>query len=236
MAKLRPKTPKLAQKVSQCATEFANLRLRRESKAIAFDFGAREPASIDPDDYEGVIVDPAKVHILEWHAGQYASKSCPKCGMPLRLQWSQEASTDDYPRFFWGCTGFFNPASMQCRFTSSVTNADMGALIRKDNEAFAMPRKEIIRRALDQDCKWKIHNDLRALHGQPFDAYRCPIHGTPMKLEKKKKPVRVLDVWYMRCPSSIWVNGNWRRCGQNVKIKSVAQVLAVRELGTERIF
>ena len=210
--------------------------LHREYKAISLEFGPRQAASVDPDDYEGVVVDPAKAHILEWHAGQHASKNCPKCGMPLRLQWPRKASTYGYPRFFWGCTGYYNPYPMQCSFTEQVTDADAGALIRRDNEAFAMPRKEMIRRALDQEYKWKIGQDLRALRGKPFDIYRCPIHGRPMKLEKKKNPNQLLDVWHMRCTSMIWTNGSWERCSQLVKIKSVAQVLAVREFGTGRIF
>ncbi len=210
--------------------------LRREYEKISLEFGPRETASIDPDDYEGVIVDPAKAHILEWHAGQHASKNCPKCGMPLRLQWSLQASTQGHLRFFWGCTGYYKPYPMQCRFTEPVTDADAGALIRRDNEAFAMSREEMLRRTSDEDYRWEIGNDLRALRGQPFDIYRCPIHGRPMKLEKKKKPVQLLDVWHMRCPSMIWMNGSWERCSQMVKIKSVAQVLAVREFGTGRIF
>lgn len=210
--------------------------LNRECEAISLEFGPRETASIDPDDYEAVVVDPAKAHILEWHAGQHASKNCPKCGMPLRLQWPRKASTHGDPRFFWGCTGFYNPFPMQCRFTEPVTDADAGALIRRDNEAFAMSREEMIRRAYDEDYKWKIGQDLRALRGQPFDIYRCPIHGRSMKLEKKKNPDQLLDVWHMRCPSKISMNGGWKRCSQMVKIKSVAQVLAVREFGTGRIF
>jgi len=39
MAKLRPKTPKLAQKISQCATEFANLRYGDNGKPLPWGSG-----------------------------------------------------------------------------------------------------------------------------------------------------------------------------------------------------
>ena len=123
----------------------------------------------------------------------------------------------------------------QCRHTERVTNADMGAFVRKDNEAFAMKRDEIIRIADDEQYKRKIGQDLRDLQSKPFDAYRCPVHRRAMVLKRKKNPIGPLDVWYLKCPSPIPTNGG-RGCSQMVKIKSVAQVFAVRELGTGQIF
>ena len=207
----------------------------QESNEIAAEFGAREAASFKPDEYEGIVIDPTTTHILEWHAGQFANKKCPRCSMPMRLQWRMDQRFEARPNFFWGCTGYFSPPPRQCRQTSPVTQADMGALIRKDNEAFAMSRDEIIRRAFDEEYKWKIGNDLRSLQTQPFEAYRCPLHGRAMILQRKKEPDSALDVWYMKCPSPIPLNGGWG-CSQMVKLKSVAQILAVREHGTGRIF
>ena len=210
-------------------------KLVDDAKAISKDYGAREPAGIEEDDLEGVVIDPTKIHILEWHAGQFAIKSCSKCNMPMRLQWRNDQRLSPMPTFFWGCTGFFNPVGLQCRNTEPVTKSDMGALVRKDNEAFAMTRNEINLIANSEGTRKNIGRDLRELQNLSFDAYRCPIHNRAMTLQRKKEPSGPLDVWYMKCPSIDPKLGPWG-CGQIVKIKSVAQVLAVRELGTGRIF
>ncbi len=209
--------------------------LEGAAKAISKEYGAREAASIKVDDLEGVVINPTKIHILEWHAGQFANKSCSKCNMPMRLQWPNDQRLSPIPTFFWGCTGFFNPVGLQCRNTEPVTKRDMGALVRKDNEAFAMTRDEIKLIANSEGIRKNIGRDLREVQNLSFDAYRCPIHDRAMTLKRKKEPSGPLDVWYMKCPSIDPKHGSWG-CSQNVKIKSVAQVLAVRELGTGRIF
>ena len=71
------------------------------------------------------------------------------------------------------------------------------------------------------------------MQGQALQSYRCPFHGIGMVLTKKKKENRkgALDVWYLKCPSPISYN-NGPRCAYTVKLKTVAQVLAVRQIGT----
>ncbi len=208
--------------------------LEQESQNIAKEYGARDPGSINPDDYEVVKIDPTKMHILEWHIGQSTNKICPKCMMPMILRTKTDTRCDSFPVFFWGCTGFFLPT--QCKYTLPVTNSDMGAFIRRDNEAFAMSREEITCFAFDKQHERVIGQDLNDLESKPFDAYRCPIHGKAMVLKRKKQPQGRLDVWYLKCPSLIIPNNGWRECSQMIKIKSVAQVLAVRELGTGEKF
>ena len=80
--------------------------------------------------------------------------------MPMGLQWRRDSRFDEYPAFLRGCAGYFNPAAIPCRATSPVTSSDMGALTRKDREAFSMPREEIIRREFDHEYKGKIGSDL----------------------------------------------------------------------------
>ena len=203
--------------------------LEQESQRIADEFGERESLAVEPEDYDEVILDPTRIHVLEWHIGQSTNKICPRCNMPMILRIPTDQRLNPHPSFFWGCTGFFS--SHQCRHTERVTNSDMGALVRKDNEFFAMQRDEIIRKANDKKYKYRIGQDLNDLKLQSFDAYRCPVHRRAMVLKRKKIPIGPLDVWYLKCPSPTpWNSG--MGCSQMVKIKSVAQVLAVRELGT----
>lgn len=208
--------------------------LEQESQNIAREYGIREPGAINPDDYEAVKIDITKMHILEWHIGQSTDKICPKCKMPMILRTQTATRLDSLPVFFWGCTGFFLPK--QCRYTLPVTNSDMGAFIRKDNEAFAMKRDEIIDFVSDEQHKKIIGQDLNDLKLKSFSAYRCPVHGKAMVLKRKRHPVGPLDVWYLKCPSLIISSNGWTECSQMIKIKSVAQVLAIRELGTGEKF
>ena len=96
-----------------------------------------------------------------------------------------------------------------------------------------MSRAEMCRKAFDGQYKLKIGQDLRELQGQVFQAYRCPFHGIGMVLTQKRRERQKgeLDVWYLKCPSPISYN-NGPACGYKVKLKTVAQVLAVREIGT----
>ncbi|MDE0008194.1 MAG: hypothetical protein OXS50_07940, partial [Gammaproteobacteria bacterium] len=122
-----------------------------------------------------------------------------------------------------------------CANTERVTNADFGALLRRDNEALAMDRAEMCRKAFDKTLRQRIDDDMRGLRGCTFPTYRCPIHGLGMVLVRKRKPKGELDEWHLRCPSPVPHNGG-RGCRQMVKLKTVAQVLAVRQIGTGALF
>ena len=228
--------------------------LERGLDEIAQKLGPREAGELAPDDYDVVVVDPKHKHRLEWHVGQTTDKFCPKCGLPMILQFPRDQVLDPHPRYFWGCTGYYLGRSdpMHCRNTESVTNDDFGTLLRRDNEALAMDRDEMIQKAFDHKYGQRIGEDLRELEGRAFPAYRCPIHGVGMVLKQKKKPEGRLDVWYLGCPSPMYGRlaalrpgsavahaippDNGHGCSQTVKLKTVAQVLAVRQIGTGDIF
>ena len=111
----------------------------------------------------------------------------------------------------------------------------MGTLALKDNEAFSMERDELIRIANDLYFQNIIQQDLSSLQFSLFDSYRCPIHSRLMKLMRKRNPVDDLDMWYLKCPSPYSINYG-TGCSQMIKIKSIAQILAIREFATGRIF
>lgn len=211
--------------------------LDRESTAIARKLGPREAVRSAPDEYDVALVDPEHMHRLEWHVGQATDKLCPKCGLTMLLQIRRDQVREAHPSYFWGCTGWYLDRSdpRHCDNKERVTNADFGALLRRDNEALAIDRAEMCRRAFDEPFSRRIGRDLLELRGQTFPAYRCPIHGVGMILKRKHAPEGSLDVWHLKCPSPIPHNGG-RGCQQMVKLKTVAQVLAVRHIGTGEIF
>ena len=92
--------------------------LEQESQSIAKEYGMRAPGSIDPDNYEAVIIDPTKMHILEWHIGQSTDKICPKCKMPMILRTQTATRLDRFPTFFLGLHRVFPPNTMQAHSTS----------------------------------------------------------------------------------------------------------------------
>lgn len=211
--------------------------LERESAGIARKIGPRQAAEAAPDDYGVALVDPRHMHRLEWHVGQTTDKLCAKCGLPMLLQFRRDQMMNPHPDYFWGCTGWYLARTdpRHCANKERVTNADLGALLRRDNEALAMDRAEMCRRAFDKTFRQKIGDDMRGLRGRTFPAYRCPIHGLGMVLVRKRKPEGELDVWHLRCPSPFPHNGG-HGCDQIVKLKTVAQVLAVRQIGTGELF
>ena len=212
-------------------------RLEREIDDIARKLGSRETMESEPEEYEVLIVDSEHMHRLEWHVGRASDKHCPKCGLPMILQFPRVQRLHAHPSYFWGCTGYYFDSSdrRHCQNKENVTNADFGTLLRRDNEALAMDRTEMCRKAFDKRYSQRIGNDLVALQDQAFSAYRCPIHSVGMLLKRKNDPTGKLDVWYLKCPSPVPHN-NGRGCPQMVKLKTVAQVLAVRQLGTGEIF
>ena len=212
-------------------------QLDRESKRIARALGPREAVKSAPDDYDVVLVDPEHMHRLEWHVGQATDKHCTTCSLPMLLHIRRDQVRDSQPGYFWGCTGWYLDRSdhRHCTATERVTHADLGVLLRRDNEALAMDRAEMCRRAFDKNFSRRIGQDLRELRGRAFPAYRCPIHDVAMVLMRKRAPQGELDVWHLKCPSPIPHNGG-RGCQQTVKLKTVAQVLAVRHIGTGEIF
>ena len=212
-------------------------KLERELDEIARKLGPRETVASEPDEYDVVIVDPEHMHRLEWHVGQATDKRCSKCGLPMILQFPRDQVLDPHPSYFWGCTGvYFNSSDRRyCRNTESVTNADFGTLLRRDNEALAMDRTEMCKKAYDGKYSQSIRRDLVALRDQAFPAYRCPVHNIGMVLKRWRNPTGKLDVWYLKCPSPLPHN-NGDGCSQKVRLKTVAQVLAVRQIGTGEIF
>ena len=213
--------------------------LSRESEGIEHKLGLR-PKAIEaaPDDYDVVVVGPEHMHRLEWYVGQATDKRCRKCGLPMILQFPGHQARDPHPAYFWGCTGYYRFGDpRRCWNREHVTKDDLGTLLRRDNEALAMDRTEMCRKAFDNRYLKRIGQDLRELKGRRFPAYRCPIHGVGMMLMQKKREYQKgpLDVWYLKCPSPIPHNGG-RGCGQTRKLKTVAQVLAVRQIGTGDLF
>lgn len=212
-------------------------QLNRESQAIAQKLGPRKAIETAPDDYDAVVVDLEHMHRLEWYVGQAGDKRCPRCGLPMILQFPRDQVHDQSPTYFWGCTGWYlSPAdARRCTHTQGVSDVDLGTLLRCDNEALAMDRAEVCKRAFDSTVSRKIGEDLRELQGKAFPAYRCPIHDIGMVLMKKLRPKEPLDVWYLKCPSPIPHNDG-HGCSQIRKLKTVAQVLAVRHIRTGEIF
>ncbi len=211
--------------------------LIRESDGIARKLGARETVASTPDEYDVVFIDPDHIHIVEWHIGQATEKRCPKCGQSMILQLPRAQILNAHPSYFWGCTGFYFDLSdrRHCRNTENVTKADFGTLLPRDNEALAMSRVEMCRKAFDNRYGRRIGQDLVALRGHSFPAYRCPVHSVGMVLKRKREPMGKLDVWYLKCPSPLPHNNGYG-CPQMAKLKTVAQVLAVRQFGTGEIF
>lgn len=212
-------------------------QLNRKSDEIAQKLGPRESVETSPDDYDVVVVDPEHLHRLEWYVGQATDKSCRRCGLPMILQIPREQVRDSRPQYFWGCTGWYLSSSdpKRCTNTERVSEADFGTLLRCDNEALAMGRSEMCKRAFDRTVRQRIGQDLVELQDRAFPAYRCPIHNIGMVLKKKLKPTQRLDVWYLKCPSPLPHNDGMG-CSQKVKLKTVAQVLAVRHIHTGEIF
>ena len=179
--------------------------LNRKSEEIAQKLGPRRSIEASPDDYDVVVVDPEHMHRLEWYVGQATDKRCRRCGLQMILQFPRDQVRDPRPRYFWGCTGWYLNGSdpRRCTHTEGVTEADLGTLLRCDNEALAMDRAEMCKRAFDRTVRRKIGQDLLALQHQAFPAYRCPIHSIGMVLKRKLEPTQPLDVWYLKCPSPI---------------------------------
>lgn len=220
--------------------------LNRESAAIGQRLGLR-PKEVEaaPDDYDVVVVDREHMHRLEWYVGQATDRTC-RCGLPMILRFPGTQANARFPSYFWACTGWYlgKEHPRYCNNKDGVSDVDLGVLLRRDNEALAMDRSEMRRRASDQ--RWRdanmpftfsvgIRNDIRGLQGQVFSAYRCPIHRLGMVLMRKRWPKDDLDEWYLKCPSPLPHNEG-RGCRQMVKLNTVAQILAVRKLGTGEIF
>lgn len=211
--------------------------LNRKSEEIARKLGPRKSIEASPDDYDVVVVDPEHMHRLEWYVGQATDKRCRRCGLPMILQFPRDQVRDQRHTYFWGCTGWYMNAAdpRRCTHTQGVSTADLGTLLRCDNEALAMDRAEMCKRAFDRTVSRKIGRDMLALQDQAFPAYRCPIHDIGMVLRKKLRPKEPLDVWYLKCPSPIPDNDG-HGCSQTRKLKTVAQVLAVRHIRTGEVF
>ena len=211
--------------------------LNRESQAIAQKLGPRKSIEAASDHYDALVVDLEHMHRLEWYVGQATDKRCERCGLPMILQFPRDQVRDQRPMYFWGCTGWYmNPADpRRCTHTQGVSTADLGTLLRCDNEALAMDRAEMCKRAFDRTVSRKIGRDMLALQDQAFPAYRCPIHDIGMVLRKKLRPKEPLDVWHLKCPSPIPYNDGYG-CSQTRKLKTVAQVLAVRHIRTGEVF
>jgi hypothetical protein len=62
----------------------------------------------------------------------------------MLLQFRRDQMRVARPGYFWGCTGWYlhRADPRHCANTERVTNADLGVLLRRDNEALAMDRAE----------------------------------------------------------------------------------------------
>ena len=207
--------------------------LLREQRGIAKKLGGPRPViERQPDEFDLAEVDADHIHILEWHVGQTTDRRCPKCGNTMSLRLNPQ------PEYY--CHGRFRLSRdpKRCTFTMPVTNADRGALVPSGNEALAMTREEMTRKAYDRSYAQEIGQDLRELHSsrRVFHDYTCPIHGVGMVLARTNDYGKALGGWELRCPHPFSHYNSGVRCGYRLKLNTPAQVLAVRQSGTGKVF
>lgn len=185
----------------------------------------------EPDAFEKFTVRNDRAHLIQGQVGVSAfGKKCPRCGRDMILQWPRGLNSIKTEHFFWGCSGWYQlgaAGQRACQKTLQLSSRDLQIFARTDapeakmsnsalSELVLMPEaSQVISERLDDSMA-----DLRRAH-KGIDAYRCPTHGEPLVLRKKKQAGPLLDQYFLGCPR--WRPNN-QGCGYIVKLKSPMQL------------
>jgi hypothetical protein len=152
---------------------------------------------------------------LLYHTGLITlKKTCPSCGMAMRLQ-HRTIENPKFSDFFWQCTGYY--AGTRCK-TFSFQPRDINLFHRNDIDEINIDNKDLITIASHDERH--IDNRLKNHLGETDVDVLCPVHLIPMQHKEKPRTLDIpfFDRHFLYCPNT--------NCSQTTKLKSFPQVAA----------
>lgn len=193
------------------------------------------------EEYAAITIDDSTSHLLQSTVGQTIyGKKCPKCGWQMQLQWNRMKTAVGTADFGWGCTGWYWPGKSGtphlCNHWEELDPNDFDIFARAKRPEYAeLTAPEFSKIVLNHSDHVierfeAVRNNNRA---SPTEVYRCPVHGEPLVLQKKKENGgRLLDMYFLGCPR--W-QPQEQGCQYIVKLKSPAQLNAYLEASTGEV-
>jgi len=185
------------------------------------------------EDFKPVIITDNNAQILQYHVGQNTENKMCECGRAMILQWNRKTSTAGLNDFFWGCSGYYVEFNGQraCRKTQHLTSADLNLFTNLGRPEFEMDSATLTRETINPVKARRIRQALDSIQGAHrskklgIAAYRCPVHGESLRLQRKNQTTdQLLDQYFLGCPR--WLPDN-AGCNFLVKLKSAAQISSV---------
>ncbi len=200
-----------------------------DEKSSINEIGTAKEIAENSSDFDDVVIDDSKVHILQFHVGQTVSnKLCPQCKRPMQVQWRIGKSHAGLGDLFWGCTGFYENT---CHRTLPFTSADFNLFTKVNREEFQMTADDFNSVVMVPSSQKSISKRVSELKNEPVDIYSCPIHGSELVLREKRGAIGLLDQYFLGCP--LW-NDQKTGCNYVMKLKSGAQLASLLESKTGR--
>ena len=186
------------------------------------------------------IIDGDNAHVLEFNAfSNILGKTCPKCGMAMKIQWRNGLRRVAPSDMFWGCTGWYvvRQGNRSCRYTEPVTTEDLQLLVCADTPELTVSYDEFsgifsdpaVERIVDERVS-DLMSDLSSSKEGVYLAY-CPVHGESMRLRRKREASGLLDSYFLSC--RCW-EPNGQGCQFVEKLRSPAQLAALLKSETGR--
>lgn len=202
------------------------LEQKRTEKFNEYEAAKSEEALTDQvenaENYTASALSNDRVHMLQYYMGQIVlEKKCLKCQRPMILQSKQRIDGSVYrlEDFFWSCTGFFNPASFQCRSTQSFGKQDVAFLHKANVLELSVSNSDLSAIFESRSIQNVVVERVKSHIKEKDQEVLCPIHHIPMILrEKREHSGAALDMFFLGCPHP--------DCQQKVKLKSAAQLAA----------
>jgi predicted RNA-binding Zn-ribbon protein involved in translation (DUF1610 family) len=186
------------------------------------------------DEYAAVTINDDDLHIIQGSVGQtFYGKKCPRCGMPMRLQWHL-GNQVSIAGIAWACTGWYWPGNgmaHRCSHWEEVSMEDRDIFARAKRPEFEDLTSTQFEQLVTNHTSLVVRRFGDVLHERSrVEAYRCPVHGEELVLrEKRAHHGRLMDRYFLGCPR--WLPDG-TGCPYIVKLKSAAQLHFYLEAAT----
>lgn len=174
------------------------------------------------ENYTASVLSSDRVHVLQYHMGQVVlEKKCSACQRPMILQSRQRLDGSLYrlEDFFWSCTGYFNPAHLQCRGTQPFRKQDSAFLHKTNVLELTVSNADLSSIFESRSVQNAVVERVKSHVKEKDQEIMCSIHHVPMTLrERREHSGAALDMFFLGCPHP--------GCQQTVKLKSAAQLAA----------
>jgi len=193
--------------------------------------------SAKPEEYETSIINNEKVHILQFHMGQFGLEKRCSCGQPMILQCKTRIDGSPYQLndFFWSCVTYYNQFIPNCRPSQKFTAKDLGLLHKSDIPEFQLSNQDLSTIFHQPSVEIAVIKRVKSHLQEKDDDILCPVHYLPMILrEKKEHKGAALDMFYLACPHNPDAKNYFAGCQQKVKLKSPAQLAAYLQRSENR--